>query len=250
MQKNAYPYFSFVGYFLLVIVWYVVKLYGVDDRYLPSFYDVFIRSISDIKPNVAYHTMMTFYRLIVGYILGIIIGILIGLVNYRFKIVNSLITPSIQSLRSIPPIATVPFFIIWFGFSDVGKFILIILAVGLNISITCNQILSDIEEKYVIMFKTFKLKPNDFILSFALPTILEKILPTLRFSLSTALGIVIVSELIGTQEGLGYLIQTSRSSYSTHVIFLCTLILGVLNVIIDFSLIYFWKKLIFWNNEK
>jgi ABC-type nitrate/sulfonate/bicarbonate transport system permease component len=60
------------------------------------------------------------------------------------------------------------------------------------------------------------------------------------------MGVIIVSELLGSQIGLGYLIQNARSTFSMHVIFLATIILGVLNATLDQILTRVWTKLVYW----
>ena len=89
-------------------------------------------------------------------------------------------------------------------------------------------------------------RPESLTLKFLLPSVLERILPTLRFALATALGLVVVSELLGSQVGLGYLIQTARSTFSLQLIFLAAILLGVMNFCLDFLLRWCWGLIVFW----
>ena len=235
-----------VGIFLIPIVWALLKYQvGVSDRYLPSFELVF-DAIDDFKPSIWVHTLITLSRLIIGLILGILFGIALAVIVFKWRTLNKLLMPTIQALRSVPPIATVPFFILWFGFSEYGRYIMILVGIAFNLAIAAYQILNSNPSKYEVMFKSFNLRPQDLLFSYIIPRISEEILPTIRFSLSTAIGLVIVSELLGAQTGLGYLIQTSRSTYSLHVIFLAMIILGLINAGIDRLLIVLWHKLVFW----
>jgi ABC-type nitrate/sulfonate/bicarbonate transport system permease component len=58
--------------------------------------------------------------------------------------------------------------------------------------------------------------------------------------------VVIVSELLGSQIGLGYLMQTARSTFSMHVIFLTTILLGLLNAAVDVGVTWGWQKMVYW----
>jgi ABC-type nitrate/sulfonate/bicarbonate transport system permease component len=149
-------------------------------------------------------------------------------------------------MRSIPAIAAVPFFLLWFGFSEHGKILLVLTGIAFNIAVATNQVLSAIPEKDRILFRSFGIAPNAMIVDYMLPRLLEALLPTVRFSLSTAMGVVIVSELLGSQIGLGYLMQTARSTFSMHVIFLATIMLGVLNAIVDAVVVHLWSKSLYW----
>jgi ABC-type nitrate/sulfonate/bicarbonate transport system permease component len=135
---------------------------------------------------------------------------------------------------------------LWFGFAESGRLLLVVAGIAFNIAVATHQILSDVPEKQRILFKSFGIESSHLVRSYSIPRILESLLPTIRFSLSTAMGVVIVSELLGSQIGLGYLIQTARNTFSMHVIFLATILLGILNSLMDFLVTRVWSKAIYW----
>lgn len=248
MNKTKSNTLKIVGIILVPAIWFALKyLFNVSDRYLPSPISV-IDVFSSLEPNVLIHFSWSLGRLIVGYSGGILIGILLGLWLFKSKTITDLLYPAIQSLRSVPAAATVPFFLLWFGFEETGKFILIFTGIAFNLAITIIEILSKIPDKYLIFFRSINKQAESHIRDFALPFVLEKLLPTLRFSLSTAIGLVVVSEFLGSQVGLGYLIQTARSTFSMNIIFACMLLFGVMNYAIDKILVLIWKKIIYWKS--
>ena len=235
-----------LGVVLLPVIWHCLKTYvGVSDRYLPSIMSV-IRSFQDIEPNVFVHLGYTVSRFGFGFILGVGAGIGLGLLIFRFLWFRNLIMPTIQASRAIPAIAIVPFFLLWFGFSELGRYLLVVAGTAFNVAVAALQILGSGPEKYGIMFQSFGRKPEELLFDYGLPLIMERILPTLRFSLSAAIGLIVASELLGSQVGLGYLIQTSRSTFSMHVVFLAAILLGVLNATADGLLQITWRKLVWW----
>lgn len=239
---------TLLGVALLPAIWYSLKAFvGVSDRYLPSMISV-VRAVRDIEPNVLVHFGYTISRFILGYISGVCAGIGLGLLIFRTLWFRNFVMPSIQASRAIPAIALVPFFILWFGFSELGRYLLVVVGTSFNIAVATLQILQSGPEKYGIMFQSFGRKPEEFPLDYGLPLIMERILPTLRFSLSAAIGLIIASELLGSQVGLGYLIQTSRSTFSMHVVFLAAMLLGIMNATADGLLQIMWRKLVYWRH--
>lgn len=237
---------SILGAGFFIIIWALLKsVFHVPDRVLPSIKDV-LGAASDIEPGIGYHILSTLGRLLAGFVMGVCFGLFLGIFIYSFPAANKLLAPTIQSFRAVPPMATVPFFILWFGFSDVGRFCMIIVGIGFNIAIACYQILNFVPDKYQVLFRSFNTRPSNMLWTYMVPRIGEELLPTIRFSLSVTIGLVIVSELLGAQIGLGYLIQTARSTYSLHVIFLCMIVLGLMNFIIDTVITLLWKKATFW----
>jgi len=234
------------GIILMPAIWISLKQFAhVSDRYLPSPIDV-IRAASELDPSVTIHFAFTAARLVLGFLLGTAAGIALGISVYNSKFFARLISPSLDSMRSIPAIAIVPFFILWFGFSEQGRILMVVTGIAFNIAIATFQALSDMPEKHKILFKSFGISPRSLTREYVLPRLMETLLPTIRFSLSTAMGVVIASELLGSQIGLGYLMQTARSTFSMHVIFLATILLGLLNAFVDFVLTRTWNRAVYW----
>ncbi|MES2215779.1 MAG: ABC transporter permease subunit [Patescibacteria group bacterium] len=238
-----------VGILFLPALWFFLHyIVHVGERFLPSPERVY-QAIFDIHPSIFLHIFDTVTRFVIGSLLGIVIGIAIGFLLHRWITARRLLLPTVQALRATPPVAVVPFFLLWFGFSDVGRYLLIIFGIGVSLAITTYQILENPPEKYRVLFKSFSLNPRAQTLSFSLPYVLQEILPTIRFGLALAIGLVVVSEFLGSQTGLGYLIQTARATFSLHVIFLANILLGIILVVIDWLTIKLWSKLLFWQKH-
>ncbi len=235
-----------IGFILMPAIWIALKQFGhISDRYLPAPADV-LRAATEIDPSIVIHVAFTATRLVLGFLLGVACGIALGIAVYNSKSLARLISPAIDSMRSIPAIAIVPFFILWFGFSETGRILMVVTGIAFNIAIATYQALKDMPEKHKILFKSFGISPRSLTREYVLPRLMETLLPTVRFSLSTAMGVVIASELLGSQIGLGYLMQTARSTFSMHVIFLATIILGCLNALVDTILTRTWNGAVYW----
>lgn len=238
--------FGTAGAASLVILWTLLKHgLGISDRYLPAPMDV-IRAFGALRPPVWVHAAFTAARLVIGLSLGIAFGILLALLMARSLRLRAYLTPILQSLRPIPAAAMVPFFLLWFGFSEWGRYLLVVAAIGFNIAIAAIQLLDQIHPAHRAFFHSFCLSPGRLSWSYCLPRILEGILPTFRFSLVVAVGAVTVSELLGSQIGLGYIIQTSRSTFSLHALFLAAIFLGALSAATDGLLLLVWRRVVYW----
>lgn len=234
------------GAIFVPVLWIAIKYgLGVSDRFLPSPISV-ITAVRDIEPSILVHLGYTTARLAIGFSLGIALGLAMALLSVRSQRLNWFLMPVIQSLRAVPSAAVVPFFLLWFGFSETGRYLLVITAVAFNLFIAAIQILREQSEAHRAFFLSFGQTPGRLLLDYSLPKIAETLLPTLRFSLALSIGAVTVSELLGSQVGLGYLIQTSRSTFSLHVLFLATIALGLLSAGSDLLLVSVWRRLVYW----
>lgn len=236
----------FGGVVLFPAVWIILStVVHVPERYLPSPWSV-LDAAATIRPSILQHTLATTARLGIGTLIGTVAGVAGGLAIWRFAGARELLLPTILTLRAIPAIAIVPFFLLWFGFSDLGKVVLVGTTLGFNLAVATHQALLNIDEKFRIAFRSFGMEPRQLPFSFGLPYAMPLIFPTLRYSIAVALGAVIVAELLGSQVGLGYLIQTSRSTFSMNAVLLAMFVLGVLTVVLDAGLKAVWARLIPW----
>lgn len=229
--------------------WAMTDIVGVSGRYLPSITAV-AYAWQRVSPPIWTHAFFTASRLSVGFVLGTALGIGLALVMARSPASEAALIPSIQSLRAIPAAATVPFFLLWFGFSEGGRYALVLLAVAFNVAVAAGQILTRHSSAHECLFKSLGLKAGHLTFRYCLPRILEDILPTLRYSMALAIGAVTVSELLGSQVGLGYLIQTSRLTFSLDLLFLAMIVLGALSAAFDLLLKVLWGVIIFWRRPQ
>lgn len=234
------------GLLLFPALWVVLSmLVKVPERYLPSPSQVLEAALT-IRPTIIEHTIMTGLRLVIGTIVGTALGIAAGLAIWRYTALAGLVLPTVLAFRAVPAIAIVPFFLLWFGFSDFGKILLVATTLGFNLAVATFEALTSIDDKFKVAFRSFGREPRELPLSFGLPYVMPIILPTLRYSIVVAFGAVIVAELLGSQVGLGYLIQTSRSTFSMHAVMLAMFILGLLTVGLDWGVREVWTRLIPW----
>ncbi len=238
-------YLNFLIYIFPLVLWILLsEVVGVQELYLPKIQTV-ITTLWQTKVFLLESTVATLLKIVVSLVLGGTLGILLPLVFFGYKVLSAT-TSIINNLRAVPATAILPFFLLWFGFSDVGKVLLLTLAFGLNIFISGASTLLQISEKDKILFVSFSGVLNTRIFSFWLYRILENILPTIRFGLTTVMGVVVVAEMLGSQLGLGYLIQTSRTTFSFDVVFLCAIIFGLLTIFLDKVITHIWSQIVYW----
>ena len=228
-------------------VWAAIKASGaVSDRMLPSPLAVFM-AWSDIEPNILLHMASTASRLAVGFVLGTAIGLGLGIAISQGRALAMLVLPTLHAIRAIPAAAAVPFFLLWFGFSELGRIVLVLVTVATNVAVASAQILASTPERYSVMLQGFHVDRRRLVRAYALPWVLSRILPTLRFSLALVVGAQAVSELLGAQLGLGYVIQSARSTFSLPALFLAVILLGVVTTAADYLLCWSWKRIVYWD---
>src|SRR5262249_8729069 len=141
------------------------------------------------------------------------------------------LNPPFQFFRAIPPLAFISLYILWFGIGEEPKVIMI--AAGCAIATIINTIagVRNVPRIYLEAAQTLGAKPRHLFLRIVLPASLPYILAGYRVALTMAWGLVVASELIAAQRGLGYLLLQAREYLQTNVIFASIFVIGLLALV-------------------
>lgn len=233
----------------VIALWAALTETGViSERYFPSPSNVLL-ALVDVSNNLLLHFSASSLRIVVGYNAAVGISLLLGSILYRSDQASKIFMPLIQGIRAVPATATVPFFILWFGFSEIGKFFVILFGISFNLMIAVTQVLRELDEKYVVAFRGFGFAKHSIPLRILCIFALQNLLPTLRFSLTVGIGLSVVAEYLGAQTGLGYLIQSARATYSLDLVAGCAMLFGLITFVSDWLVRFFWKVMIPWKKE-
>lgn len=104
--------------FCVALWWLLTSGTGlVPPLYFPSPLQV-VERLRNLWPTLALDSVMTLVRVVVSWLIGSILGVAAGLLMARSYVARHLIQPIIEALRPVPPVALVPFVILWFGIGD------------------------------------------------------------------------------------------------------------------------------------
>ena len=238
------------GFFAVPVLWMCVSWsVVVKPLFLPDPVRV-IQAAWDIQhPNLFVHTVATLCLIVSGYALGVVSGYTAGLLLRHSFIVRNFFTPIIETMRPVPAVALIPFFILWFGYSATGKIVLIAAGVFLIIVVGVINAIDTLDPLYIRSALALGGNNWKFLWHAALPAILPAMLGHMRVALAIAITLAIVSEFMGATRGLGLVINSALNTFSSHTVMLVIIILGMIGSILDAILCFIWSKLTKWPQE-
>lgn len=186
------------------------------------------------------------WRAAAGFTIGSVVGIAIGAVTGRISIVNNYLSPFIQLLRPLPPVAIIPIVILWFGIGELSKLFSISFAVFFPVWINTHAGVRDIPKTFIWSAKTLKIKGFAILWKVIFPTALPFIVVGLRTGISIAFIMVFVSELAGASSGIGYQIYVSQLAYRMDRMMAALILLGLLGAMADIGLIRCISRIFPW----
>jgi sulfonate transport system permease protein len=172
-------------------------------------------------------------RALVGGTIGIIFGLILGTIAGLSKLGEELFDALLQMLRTIPFLALVPLFIVWFGIGEAPKLLLIALATMFPMYLNTYAGVRNVDRKVIEAMRSFGLGGRRLILEVVLPLALPQIFTGLRFALGVSVLVLIAAEQINASAGLGYLLNSAQMYQQVDVILICIAIYAVLGLSAD-----------------
>jgi ABC-type nitrate/sulfonate/bicarbonate transport system permease component len=150
------------------------------------------------------------FRLLAGWSLAVILGIVFGTLIGRSQKVSELLDPSLQFLRAIPGPALVPVFILLLGTESTMRIVLITFGSIWPVLLNTIEGTRTVEPVQLDTASVFRLPRSARLLRIILPAAMPKIFAGVRVSLSLAVILMVVSELVAATNGIGYRILNAQ----------------------------------------
>lgn len=193
---------------LLAIAWEVVaRLELVSTTALPPLSDVVAAGIAMIKDGeLISNGASSLYRAGAGLALAILIGSAVGLAMAWWKPVNVLVAPIVEIFYPLPKSALIPVTVIWLGFGDGSKILLIFLGCMLPVTIGAFNGARSSEQVLVWSARSMGASRLRMLWDVVVPSAMPELLNGVRTALALSFILLVSSELIVAQKGFGYLI--------------------------------------------
>jgi NitT/TauT family transport system permease protein len=194
----------------------------------------FWASLSD--GSLVEHIMMSYWRILVGWVIGCALAVPFGLLAGRNAIVRAILDPYIEFFRFIPPIAFITLFLIWFGLGETSKILLIVytsLFVAF-INTLAGAMAVDIEK--IRAAECLGASRRQTFLYVVVPATVPHIVTGVRLALGNAFMTVVAAELVAAQSGVGHLIWNSRLFAQTDFVFVGIITLGLMGFFANWAL--------------
>jgi NitT/TauT family transport system permease protein len=187
------------------------------------------------------------FRVVVGFLLGTALALPLGLVMGASARVHGLVNPLLQVLRPIPPIAYIPLAILWFGLGNPPAVFLIALGAFFPVLMNTMAGVRQVDDIYIRAARNLGAGRGTLFRRVMIPAAMPFILAGMRIGVGTAFIVVIVSEMIAVNDGLGYRILEAREFMWSDKIIAGMLTIGLLGLAIDAGMSRLNRYLLRWH---
>jgi ABC-type nitrate/sulfonate/bicarbonate transport system permease component len=195
-----------------------------------------------IVPALAYTTS----KVLLGVTLGASCGIILGLLMGASRSIDDLLTKVVEIVRAIPPLAAVPFFLLWFGTSDFGRTLLVIVYTALMVLISTRAAVRYTDPIFDSWARTFGAGRTKRFVTILLPAIIPRIASGVRVALAFSWGLEVVAELLGAQEGVGRVFVILQNSLAVKEIMITVIWISLIAYGVDRMYLLLTSRLTRW----
>lgn len=238
-----------IGPVLIVAGWALATgLQLASPTILPSPWTVIDTAVSLTETGVLQkHTLASLARAYTSFAIGIALGWVLGILAGIGRTGEYLIDGPVQIWRTIPDLALIPLFILWFGIGESMKIIMVTLSIFTPVYINTYQGVRSVETRYVELAETVHLSRLGFIRHVVLPGSLPGFFTGLKLAATLAMVSLVVVEQVNASSGLGYLMTSARRNGQVETIFVGLLIYALIGFITYISVVALERRVLRWS---
>ncbi|MEU5877738.1 ABC transporter permease [Spirillospora sp. NPDC047279] len=241
---------------LAVLLWQTVTS-GAEDPNFPPPSDIVVRMHELWFSGPASRLWLTeeasadfrasLTRLLAAWVLAAVAGIAIGTALGRSARLYGYVRPLIAFGYAIPPIMLLPFFIALFSGGTQMQLATIMFGIVWPVLLNAAEGARSIDPQHLDIARVFRFSPAERLTRVYLPSAAPKIFAGLRLSLSLALILMVISEMNGSTDGIGFRLLDAQRSFDVAAVWAGIVLLGVLGVALNALFLLLERRALAWH---
>src|SRR5579885_2499099 len=188
----------------------------------------------------------TLEETLLGFGIGVVLGIIFGVLLGTNRFLADILGPYIKALNAIPRVVLGPLFIIALGLDMPSKVALAVVMVFFIVFFNAFQGVREVDRNLLANARILGASQRQLTTQVILPSALTWIIASLHTSFSFALVGAVVSEFLGSVQGIGLLIQTAMGTFNNNGVFAAMLILAIVALLMEALITSLERRLLHW----
>ncbi|MDX8514198.1 ABC transporter permease [Mesorhizobium captivum] len=179
---------------------------------------------------------------------AVVVAIPLGLVMGQVRAVETALDPILQLFRQTSALALYPVFILLLGLGEASKVFVIFWATLFPLLLNTISGVKEVDPKLLEMARVYGARRLTIFRRVVLPGAVPSIFVGLRLGATTALLLLIASEMIGANKGIGFQVMNAQYNFQIPLMFAAIVILAALGLIANQTLVSLQRRLCRWSN--
>ncbi|MEM0350850.1 MAG: ABC transporter permease [Archaeoglobaceae archaeon] len=191
--------------------------------------------------------LYSLYHYAFGFSIAVILGVLTGLLMGYSKTFERILSPIVELLRPIPPIAWIPIAILLLKLTHTAAAFIIFIGAFFPVLLNTRHGVANVEIKYIEAGMTLGANKVEIIKKIIIPAAMPSILTGIRVGSGVAWMCVVAAELFGVSAyGLGYQIEMARLYHAPEIVISYMLCIGLVGFLLDGIYRLIERKILKW----
>jgi sulfonate transport system permease protein len=183
--------------------------------------------------ELARHLGRSLTRLAIGFGAGATGGLALGIAMSTSKSVEALVSPVFRLARQVPTIALIPALILVFGVEETFKFVVVAKASFFPVALAAFEGVRQIPRAYLDVAAVNCLPTRVLVTKLLVPATVPHVVAGVRTSLGRSWMILVASELVAADSGLGQMMEMGRQMFRIDVVMVGVFITGAVGLALD-----------------
>lgn len=191
---------------------------GVSDLILPRPSQI-ARVLFDKMPLLWPHAVQTLYTTLTGFAMGVLAGIAIGVVIGSSRLAYDVAYPLLVGFSSIPKVAVVPLFVVWFGSGTVPAILTSMVICIFPVVVNVATGLASTEPELEDVLKVLGASKRDILWNVGLPRALPYLFASLKIAITLSFVGTVLSETVAANKGIGTVMMIASGNFDVPLVF-------------------------------
>jgi NitT/TauT family transport system permease protein len=249
-KNNNRNWLGFISLLLGLLAWYLITRYsGIPNFILPSPLSVwtrFLKALSD--GSLIYHTGITLSEIVLGLLVGTTFATVVGYGLAKSRSLEKVLSPYLVASQAIPVVAIAPLLVIWLGNGILSKVVICALIVFFPVLVNTIVGVRAVPTALYDLMNSLHASRSQILWKVEVPASLPVFLGGLRVGATLSVIGAIVGELVGAENGLGFLLQLGDFQYDTPMVFVAVFMLIALALILYGAVTLLERRFLKWQN--
>lgn len=234
---------------VLLLAWWFGSAGSTSVFYPPlkSIAEAFqLQWLSGLSPDL----VASLYRLGIGFGIAVVAGVGLGFVLAGSPRLNQAFGPVVEFARFLPPPVTAPIFIILWGIGDLAKIVFIVFGAIWPILMNTVDGARSVDDVKISTARVYGITGWRRLVHLTLPASGPRIAVGIRNGLAAGLITMAVGEMIGSSDGVGYVMLRAQQEFATPEMWSGMIMLGLLGYALNAILTIIEHRVLFWHLQR
>ena len=215
----------------ILLFWELICVaFSIPAFILPSPPMVAQATVKWAKP-IMDNALSTLVSTLLGFLIAVIAGTLLGAAIGASRLVYRGLFPVLVGFNSIPKVAVVPVFVIWFGAGTVPAVLTAFMVSFFPIAVNVATGLATVEPELLDVLRALGATKKDILIKVGMPRSLPYFFASLKVAVTLAFVGAIIAETVAGKSGIGYLMMAATSNFDTALVFAGLLVTGFMGIV-------------------